>query len=699
MKYLFAILLALTGCRGCGSDGDDSVPIVEGLCGEVSESLGKLVCVHAIADQRTWELVTVEAAPVDQLRATKFLIPRDESQPLPLLFLNSNVYTLHYDMLLEAFPDHYAGLSHAAYVDLILNPDHPAYYAGNLAEYIATEGGTFFGFTVWDDPADVSATATYEEVLEVYNQLRGAFTYGELVFVPSSANQVAAVAGWNAAFPIRGVDSTVDYEPYTVAVGYGTLRFYTLPELEDATAEAAFGFQDILVLDDAPLDVERIVSGAVTGTRQAALSHLNVRSAARGTPNCYISDPFHALAQWEGQLVRLECGERDWSVSPASIDEATAWWEALRPDPVSVPAADLDHADFGELLQMPTSTAADRALNLRRYGAKGSNLATLYQRTPSELQLPGFLIPFRYYDAFMHSGAWLVDLGQGEAEYTFAETLELWLQDPAFLSDAAYRRERLDALRSAMRDAPVDPALVQAVYDEIVATWGDDRQSVRFRSSSNAEDALEFSGAGLYDSTTVCAADELDGDTVGPSLCDPDEPDERTISRGLQKVWASLWKMTAYEERAWYGIDQSEVVMGVLVNTRSKDELANMVAFTGNPSTNDDRYLVNSQVGDLAVVGAPAGVFPESVLLELNDAGEVTDILRVSGSSELPAGEDVLSDAQLRALGEAFFDIRAVFPIDSVAPEGAEILLDTEWKVLSDGQLIVKQVRPFLRDE
>ncbi len=35
--------------------------------------------------------------------------------------------------------------------------------------------------------------------------------------------------------------------------------------------------------------------------------------------------------------------------------------------------------------------------------------------------------------------------------------------------------------------------------------------------------------------------------------------------------------------------------------------------------------------------------------------------------------------------------------IDGTVPSGATVLLDTEWKILSDGRLIVKQVRPFLR--
>jgi hypothetical protein len=35
----------------------------------------------------------------------------------------------------------------------------------------------------------------------------------------------------------------------------------------------------------------------------------------------------------------------------------------------------------------------------------------------------------------------------------------------------------------------------------------------------------------------VCLADDRDGDEVGPSLCDPEQPDERTLSRGLARVW------------------------------------------------------------------------------------------------------------------------------------------------------------------
>ena len=158
-----------------------------------------------------------------------------------------------------------------------------------------------------------------------------------------------------------------------------------------------------------------------------------------------------------------------------------------------------------------------------------------------------------------------------------------------------------------------------------------------------------------------------------------------------------LWKMEAYEERAWYGMDHNLAAMGILVNTRSDDEQANIVAFTGNPTADDDRTLVNAQLGELDVVSSEPGVFPEKTLLEMG-ANSVSEIIRVNHSSEMPEGW-ILSDSQLEELGGIFAEIESVYPIDETLPDGATLLLDTEWKVLNDGRLVIKQIRPFLRGE
>lgn len=122
-----------------------------------------------------------------------------------------------------------------------------------------------------------------------------------------------------------------------------------------------------------------------------------------------------------------------------------------------------------------------------------------------------------------------------------------------------------------------------------------------------------------------------------------------------------------------------------------------MVVFSGNPSSaRDDRYLVNAQIDELPVVSPAPGVWPEQSLLTLQ-GGQVSRIERVSGSSELPASAVVLSDEQLKQLGAELARLAERYPHDVEPPVGRSFLLDTEWKVMPDGALRIKQIRPFLR--
>ncbi|MFT5682705.1 MAG: pyruvate,water dikinase [Myxococcota bacterium] len=672
---------------------DTTTPDTETACAEASALLGYSACVNRVPDEDTFTEVTIASTAVDQLRVGKYLAPANDDARIPTSFIDVDAFSLHYDFLITAFPDLFSGLSTAEYEQLTISPATREFYAGTLSLYI--DGSSFFyGFTVWDDPEDSSTVPTLEDVTIAWQQLQDRFDIGDVAFVPSSEDQINEAATWSdAPFTVKGL-ADIEYEAYNTGEAYGTLRLYTLEELAAATKEAAFGYQDIVVISEAPSDLERVVSGIVTGTRQGDLSHLNVRSLARGTPNCYLSDPHGSLTAYADTMVRFECGESDYSVAPATQKEAEAWWDSIRPDPVEICTPDLETTAFVGLLDANTETIEDRTALRCTYGAKGANLATLYQRIDADYQFPGFLIPSAWYDQFMKSTSWTVDLGEGEGEYTFAETITAWHADDTFLTDAAVRRARLEDIRAAIEEAPMDEDFVAAIGDDILKVWGDEAAMVRFRSSSNAEDGLDFSGAGLYRSKTICLADTLDDDDVGPSICDPDKDNEDTIQEGLGKVWASVWNMQAWDERDWYGIDHSLAVMGILVNSRSKDELANAVAFTGNPTSDgDDRYLINAQEGELEVVSAEPGVFPERILVTL-ESGSVTLIDRISESSETP---EVLTDTEIEALSDVLTQCSERYPNDYEVPEGGELLWDTEWKITSEGQLVIKQIRPYLR--
>ncbi len=691
----------LVACNGSDDKGPGTVlddtgeaeVVDEPDCAEAEALLGYPACTHRLSTEEAFEAFTVTSSAVDQMRVGKYLVPAVDDARLPPVFLDVSAFPLHFEFLVTAFPDRFSGLSTADYEKLVLHSDTREFYAGTLSLYIES-AGFFYGFTVWDDPNEPEDTLTAEQVTEAWEAVQDRFGIGDLAWVPTTEAQLESAESWSdLPFEIKGLEP-VEYEAYNPGEAYGTLRLFTLEELEEATEEVSFGYQDILVIEEAPADIERVVSGIVTGTRQGGLSHLNVRSLARGTPNCYVSEPLEELADYADMLVRFECGEDTWSVEPASEEDAAAWWDSIRPDAVDLCDPNIESTELVGLLDVPTDSASERADAACTYGSKGANLATLYQRIDPANQFDGFLIPFAYYEDFVNTGTWTVDLGEGEGTYTFQQTLDAWHADESFVADASLRRERLEALRDAMGEAPVDPDLIEALATRIVEVWGDEEIMVRFRSSSNAEDGLEFSGAGLYESESICVADERDEDDEGPSICDPDKGRERTISEGIRNVWASTWYMRAWDERDWYGMDHGLAAMGVLVNDRSKDELANAVAFTGNPSSEgDDRYLINAQEGEIEVVSAEPGVFPESILVTV-EGDEVTEIDRISSSSEV---DEVLTDAEIIELSGVLTTAAASFPNDFDVPEDREVLWDTEWKITSEGRLVIKQIRPYLR--
>jgi pyruvate, water dikinase len=663
------------------------------ICDAAQAQLGRRACVCRVPDEALWKSLTVRVSTPGVLRSTKYMVPARADARLPTSFMDAHAFAdlFHYDFMRLSFPDLFAGLRPQDYPPLILDPAQREFYAGVISEYLLGGQVVLYGFVIWDDPAEISTTITCDQAREVYRVLDAHFDLAPLAFVPFSGNQRDTLSGCDV--PNYDPEIGVAYEAYTEAVGYGTLRRYRLPELALATDARSFNWQDVLVLDEAPADIETVVSGAMTGTQQASLSHLNVRSAARGTPNCYLEGAYDLLEPWEGKLVRFECGSTYWSVDEATVQEAQTYWSSIRPSPVVIPEADREWSEGAGLLDVPTNTQAERATAAQRYGAKGSNLAILYQRLEARYQMAGFLVPFRYYFDFVQAAQWRVDLGNGPAPHSFADTLDAWLADPTFRTDGQVRRQRLSELVSAMQATHVNLDLSAALRD----TFGSDPVMLRFRSSSNAEDAVEFNGAGLYDSASGCLADDLDGDDKGPSRCDAGESKEHTVERALARVWASLWKPEAYDEREWYGVDQRLAAMAVLVDPRIQKELANIVAFSGNPTATDERYLVNAQAGELAVVAADPGVFPEVSLLTVQ-GGSVTAIDRVRGSSEVTAGTLVIDDDRLRELGGILWRITQVYPVDDQVPQDKTILFDTEWKIRADGQVIVKQVRPFLKD-
>lgn len=641
--------------------------------------------------------------PRDFVRATKYLVPvRDDPSLLPPLFQNVQKYPLHQDFLRIVFPDRFPGLDTAGYLALVEVRSTREYFAGAIFEF-ETEGGPAYGFSVFTRDPDVypGELLSLEEVRAVREKIAQAFHLRPFGYAPRRPAEIAEALRWqDPGFPIYTGSARPSYEAYTRAAGYGWVRRLRAQEFEELAARGRIGWRDILVLERAPSDIEGVVAGVITAEPQDELTHVAVRTARRGTPNAYVERALEVFEPLDGKLIRLDVLATEYRASEAALAEAEAWWESSRPSLSRPPSVDRDYGGFDSLEEMDLS-GAERS-PVARYGGKATNFAKLQRILTGEraaYRERGFAIPVRYYLEFLRAN-WTKSARDPGRSVTYEEYLRELLSSERFEADPEFRHASLAAFREEVeRRGQVDPVLVGTLLGRIAEVFGSHDVPVRFRSSSNIEDSLEFNGAGLYDSTTACAADDLDGDVVGPSLCNPAEPDERTLSRALKRVWASLWSFRANEERSYYGIDAEEVAMAILVTRAFLDEGANGVAFTGNPANAlDRRYLVLAQVGEESVVSPDPGKRAEKSLLDV-EGGAVRSIERVRPSSLVAPGERVLSDEKLRELGELLAYLDAAFPIDLEGHDRSEVLLDVEFKVEASGKLAVKQIRPFLLSE
>ena len=644
--------------------------------------------------------------PTGDGRSVKFVSPADPANAglLPTVYINSKRFLLHEEFLAAVFPERFPALSAEEYAALVAVRATRQYYGGSIV-HIDTPIGRVYGFKlIVNSGDDARELLTLEEVRGVYEHLESTFRLRPFAYVPESIAARERAAEWlnagDPGFPIA-LDVTINdggYEAYTEATGYGTVRIMDRDTFDAANESGGFGFQDIIVLDHAPRDIEGIVGGVITSEVQGALSHVAVRTARRGTPNAFVDGALSAFTPFEGQLVRLEVENREYRVEPATLPEALAFWENNRPQITGVPSVDADWSLLTSLEEMDLSPAAVTPES--RYGGKATNLARLQRVLTGEFERygeVGFAVPMKYYLEWMEANR-LPSLLDSEQLLTYTEFLAELEEHPEFQQSTEFRFVALARLRNHMDDdSIVDADLVQRIANRIGEVFGATDTRVRFRSSSNVEDILEFNGAGLYDSTSACAADDLDANATGPSICDPSESRERGIARALRKVWQSVWNYRAYEERAFYGIPQDVVAMGVLVSRSFPDELANGVAFTGDPNNAlDNRYIVTSQTGDISVVSPPPGILPAKDLLLVVD-GAVQSITRAGGSTLIPGDGHVLDEEQLRELGRVLAHVDANLDVDLGDHDRQQVVLDFEFKIESDGTLGVKQVRPFLR--
>lgn len=618
-------------------------------------------------------------------------------------FQNTRKHPIHYDFVQRVLkrPVSRSQFEQDTYVredrtqaagSLILRPDARPVVAGREVRGLAT--------LEWFPSDHLTPAVAARAFLALQERLPFLPLSGEasrLAYLPPGTTQeaqaLAAARDLAAAgvtwLPRDALYAGVTEQRLNAAVAFGLLRRMTPEDL----AATPVSYTDILVLTRLPNDLP-LVGGTITEELQTPLAHVNVAARARGTPNLALpgasEDP--RVKPFLGGRVRFEVTSSAFTLREATAQEVDDFWRDRLDRPPLVPGADLDRdglPGFGDL----------RFGDAVAVGVKAANLAEMRALLPESVP-DGFAVPFRHYEAFVTGATTTAEACAGAAADCVAEgrgaalcdrvgafcrapggaggetlraLLSRLLADPDARTDSAYRAALLDAVRWLFCRIPADPAFGAALDARVRALFGG--ATVRLRSSSNAEDLPDFSGAGLYDSVSA---------TLDTS---------KAPSARICRVWGSLWSWKAVEERSFWNVDHAAVRMAVAVHPAFPDEQANGVLITQNVS---DPWTVgmyvNVQKGEVPVTNPEDGAVPEVFVIVPGPAG--VQVARQRFSSLSP-GVPLLTDAEVAALHQAAFKVQERFrPLYPDLP--SPLALDLEFKFHGPARdLVLKQVRPF----
>lgn len=647
-----ALSCVLASCGANSGPGGAADPRGAGPLGGPDPQVGsdgRLAFTHRIADRETWQRLAArpENHTVAGTEVVKFLI--DLAHDEQIWFTDTERWDIHYrfarDVLSSA--EHPVAPGYEGHerfnIEQYRRPDR-RFVLGSLVRYLDSD--------LWTMEMVAGDTLEGERVLRAFERVRGAVYFGEqLRYRPISElheHRIAAVAGRLPTVTSDEVFAGVRYQPLTLGVAYGTLRFVRGPlDLSTVTPD------QILVLEQLPDEIP-VVGGVISRQMQAPLGHLALLCATRGTPNMGLRDALTdaRLTSLEGQLVRLSVDPQEPTITLATREETERAWASRRPESPLTPTIDATDRGLPELCSLNIGDADS-------VGAKAAQLGEACRmggviRTPG-----GFAVPFHAYLRHVaRSGA--------------ARGISGMLADEAFQQDARVRETRLAELRSIIEQTEVDPRFLRALRARIQAFAGHPR--VILRSSTNAEDLPGFTGAGLYRSVVVNG-----------------NASEREIADALREVWASVWLRGAYDEREWYRIDHARVAMGVLVQPFVDGAMVNGVAITRNPFyAGRPGLFVNAQGLSGSVTAAAGDELPEQHVIYTYSEEIESEIL---SRSSRDGGATLLGERDIARLAEVLVALHEHFEPFWTDRANA---VDVEFLIAGpDRDVIVLQARPF----
>lgn len=565
-----------------------------------------------------------------------------------LYFISSKHYRYHYDFVT-------LGLF---YTHDLYHFNEKNYSASTEREYLLANlnlneasGIYYLDISVFDQMPASLITQLYESIRKhsyMGDKLVFLLNTNRLLEIRSQLNETIKTA------TPADIYAAIDYQPVNEGTVKGRLRF--IPNLDSAETTILPG--DIVFTRNTPEYLPAMRALMLTEF-QTPLSHLVILGQNRHIPIGAYTRLYDdsLLLQLNNQWVEL------------SILTDTFYVKKTNPGD-SRPATKIIHLKKNTTVDSLIDAPYLNPALANTVGNKAANFGILQHISKGgKFSVPeaAFAIPFYWYEQHVKT--------------TGADSLiRRLVQHPPQDQDSL--QALLKDIRKRIEKGKVNADLLKAIDQRLDASGF---RTFRFRSSTNAEDAEGFSGAGLYLSKTA----DLDD-------C------KRTTDKALKDVWASLWSYEAYLERSFFGIDNNDVAMGILVHRSFPDEASNGVAITRNIYRESyPGFVINVQVGDVSVVTPPRGVICDQLVLypanELSGFRRTTEVITTSSLGE---GKLILTEAQIELLQNELERIKKFYWKTYYKPRVGEDYdnfgLDLEFKFSKETDaLYIKQVRLY----
>ena len=578
-----------------------------------------------------------------------------------IYFINSSLFQLHYDFASQVL--NYSE-GHVAF-------DTTEYYRIGDRKYDLFTLVHYLDSDIWTIEFSIGDRIDSSSIESLYNRVvQYTFFGNKLKYFPRSEDKIKNIELLKDKIPIISVEEIYKnqkYQAMNTGITYGKLRKINIEDI----GKVDINSHDIIVTNGLPNDMP-VVAGIITTEHQHNLSHINVLSVNRGTPNMVQTDAYtlSKFSEFENKYVMLNVSANDFEIKEVTEKEVSDFW--LSKQSKKVISLEIDRTTKG-LQDMKNLSHKD----IKLVGAKAANFAELtkieindekdnssFVRTPES----AFAIPMYYY---------LEHLKENGIDVLIEEKLKE-LKD---LTDENSKIQKLKEIQDAIQNAPINKEFLISVENKITSLGN--YKKMKFRSSTNVEDLEEFNGAGLYDSYSGELGNE-----------------KKSIEKAIKKVWASLWNYRAYEEREYFNIDKKTVAMGILVHRSFPNEELNGVAITTNiADRNYPAFTINAQLGEESVVLPENGSIPEQFLYYFIyfDPYSEPQIEYITYSSLSP-NKSIMTDEEKAYLAYVLNSIKKKFYYDILLTNESftSFGLDIEFKFdTSDRKLYIKQVRPY----